>query len=481
MGINNPPTNFTPISPGLVPASGGGILNFLRADGNWTPPATNTVTYATLAAMRVGPPAAGITLAQLLNRAVAYDGGMGVFTWLTNAPVQPVDDDCVVIIPAGAPANAAWVRQFSGPVNALWAGASPALVDNAAAFLNADRAALNKVLTNGIPTGEAATVFLPGSGIYKVIAQCTFFARWTGLASEGTVIDNRPTINNNGAGALNFNSDIAYLVLGGLANAFASTNCRGRVRSCKFNSVSLNPPNMNIYGTRIESCDIFSSIQLNPLAVFTPINFTDCLIATNNIDINTATAIFNGCRFTAYAINNFAGISGAVFIKNCTLDTATAVPLGGLVNGVKYIDVDGLINSAPQAANANPLLQASLSISYRNILNFAPSQILASAATNVSPSQTALVAPVNGAIVQNTSPFTKRLVVPVTYNPTAVASATLTVALGPTNAPPVIDINSQPAALTPGEVLSYTLWVPPGWYYSFTVVNAALGNGNLIQ
>ena len=484
MPINAPVHLFTPTAPGTVPGSGGGVINFLRADGGWTP-AGGSVTYATLAAMRVAPPAAGITLAQLLNRALPYDGGMGVFTWLTNAPVQPIDDDCVVIIPAGSPANAAWVRQFSGPVNALWAGASPLLADNTAAFLNADTAALNQVLFAGtaLPTGMGGTVLLPGKSFnaptYYLTSNIRLNAHWTGPAPnvQGTS-DSRPIINMTGGHTFTFNGGIENLELSGLGSD--DLEIWGTITNCILAGSQTVPGQTNINGNLVEKCTISAALTLNPANAIT--RFNNCSISSNYINVNTAgPSIFSGCEFTNYPINTFGANSAWVFIKNCTLSTPTAVPAGGLVNGVKYIDVDGFVSLQAVLGVANPVFQASTAISFRNVIGFAPTQIIASAATDVSPSQTALVAPVSGTIVQNIGPFTKRLVVPVTYNPTAGAAATLAIALGPTAAPPTIDTNSIPATAVAGQIVSYTLSVPPGWYYSFTVVNATLGAGNTIQ
>ena len=52
MPINAPVALFTATAPGTVPGSGGGVINFLRADGGWTPAAAagDSVTYATLGA-----------------------------------------------------------------------------------------------------------------------------------------------------------------------------------------------------------------------------------------------------------------------------------------------------------------------------------------------------------------------------------------------------------------------------------------------
>lgn len=88
---------------------------------------------------------------------------------------------------------------------------------------------------------------------------------------------------------------------------------------------------------------------------------------------------------------------------------------------------------------------------------------------------------VSGTIYQNTSAQPQTIIVPVTYNPTASAAATMTPALGASSPPGNLPAESEPASLTVGRVRSYSLRVPAGWYYSFTTVNASLGTAQIIQ
>lgn len=82
---------------------------------------------------------------------------------------------------------------------------------------------------------------------------------------------------------------------------------------------------------------------------------------------------------------------------------------------------------------------------------------------------------VNGTVYQNNTSAPVTLYVPVTYNPTGTDAATCTVALGPTSSPTTIDAETRPGASTSGAIRVYQLEVPPGWYYSFTVVNSTIG------
>ena len=107
-----------------------------------------------------------------------------------------------------------------------------------------------------------------------------------------------------------------------------------------------------------------------------------------------------------------------------------------------------------------------------------------SQADTLYPSLTGSLAtssPVSGTIYQNTSGQPQTIIVPVTYNPTSTAPATMTPALGSSSPPGNLPAESEPASLTGGRVRSYCLRVPAGWYYSFTTVNATLGTAQIIQ
>ena len=44
---------FTPSTEGVVPASGGGTTNYLRADGTWSAPSGGGLTYEEVMRMKV--------------------------------------------------------------------------------------------------------------------------------------------------------------------------------------------------------------------------------------------------------------------------------------------------------------------------------------------------------------------------------------------------------------------------------------------
>lgn len=88
--------------------------------------------------------------------------------------------------------------------------------------------------------------------------------------------------------------------------------------------------------------------------------------------------------------------------------------------------------------------------------------------------------PVSGTVYQNNTNTNIYIYLPVTYNPTTTAAATMTPALGPTSTPVSLPAESEPAGLTAGAVHTYILRVPAGWYYSFTTVNATLGTATVV-
>ena len=88
---------------------------------------------------------------------------------------------------------------------------------------------------------------------------------------------------------------------------------------------------------------------------------------------------------------------------------------------------------------------------------------------------------VSGTVYQNTTGQPITILMPVTYNPTSTEAATMTPALGSTSTPGSLPAESEQAGSISGNVHSYCLRVPTGWYYSFTTVNATLGTAQIIQ
>ena len=85
--------------------------------------------------------------------------------------------------------------------------------------------------------------------------------------------------------------------------------------------------------------------------------------------------------------------------------------------------------------------------------------------------------PVSGTAYQNTNPYDIRLKIPVTYNPTATAAATLATGISSTSTVTTTTKVSIPAGLTAadGQILTYDMVVPAGWYFELVATNATIG------
>jgi phage-related protein len=90
-----------------------------------------------------------------------------------------------------------------------------------------------------------------------------------------------------------------------------------------------------------------------------------------------------------------------------------------------------------------------------------------------------VVTPVSGAAFRPTDTRDVHLVVPVTYNPSAVATATCTVEVSPDNSTfTTVTTKTYPMLATlAGLVETVELGIPMGWWVKLTVVNATLGTG----
>jgi hypothetical protein len=83
--------------------------------------------------------------------------------------------------------------------------------------------------------------------------------------------------------------------------------------------------------------------------------------------------------------------------------------------------------------------------------------------------------PASGTAYQNTNPFALRLKIPVTYSPTSTAAATLATGTSSTSTVTTSTKVSIPAGVTAGEILTYDMVVPAGWYFELVVTNATIG------
>ncbi len=148
---------FSSGAKGLVPASGGGTTNYLRADGTFAaPPGTAGVSniiadYTALRAITWS----GTRPDQIELVSCYYTGDMGgTFRWDGSSTAT---DNGVTIIKETATATGRWIRQYDGDtLNGRWAGLN---ASNAAAV---NDTAFNRLLG----MGDALRVYLPG-GVYQ--------------------------------------------------------------------------------------------------------------------------------------------------------------------------------------------------------------------------------------------------------------------------------------------------------------------------
>jgi hypothetical protein len=85
--------------------------------------------------------------------------------------------------------------------------------------------------------------------------------------------------------------------------------------------------------------------------------------------------------------------------------------------------------------------------------------------------------PVSGTAYQNTNPYDIRLKIPVTYNPTTTAAATLATGISSTSTVTTTTKVSIPSGLTAadGQILTYDMVVPAGLYFELVATNATIG------
>jgi hypothetical protein len=90
------PTLFSPTGPGIVPASGGGSSNFLRADGAWAAPiAALAAAFGANGSMTLAT-TSGDILVQWGQRAITAGGSSGPFTFNFN---QSFSGQAWVVLP----------------------------------------------------------------------------------------------------------------------------------------------------------------------------------------------------------------------------------------------------------------------------------------------------------------------------------------------------------------------------------------------
>lgn len=105
---------------------------------------------------------------------------------------------------------------------------------------------------------------------------------------------------------------------------------------------------------------------------------------------------------------------------------------------------------------------------------------LASPTIITAPPASSTTAIVSGTPFHNTAGYDVMVRVPVTYNPTGVAAATLqaVVASASPGAAGVVE-ESEPASFTVGVIHTSSYYVPNGYYLRLDVSNATLGTATI--
>ena len=452
----------------------------------WNPPAQTgnsgaTVAYATLAAMRAGGvPVAGIFEAVLQNRATAFDGGGGAFTWLTGLGAALADDDCTIIVPAGAPVGAAWVRRFSGPVNIQWAGGTGGGVfDNTTALKNAEKGAQATSIrtAGGIISNPNGQIYIPT--ITLAAAQRNFYVNGTAtLVSD--IVTTQATAPGNPIG----------MTIGAAGNISCGdinniNILHSGIFQCRnIDRVQIQGGGTMYLGAFITNCQIVSSAANKVYYGATSINNGQFVVIRNsNIGLTGGVGMQdfgnNNLLIENSTINGNGGlIKGSatgklLIIRDSTLPIVGPPNAAGAILGFGQIIVENTPVTV-SASGPNYVFVATTSVILKNSPVTAAQTAIANAPF-VSPSLTTPATPGSGVVVQNTAPVTVLASLTVTLNGN-LAQASVTANLGPTTPPATtVDGYIAPVGSVNGVQVTVTVKVPPGWYYSFTGVNAAFG------
>ena len=127
------------------------ILFPLVCFGQTNPHITQIGTFENLAELRASAPSVSGVIGYIQGHTTSGDGGGGRFQWVSDDSRD--DDGGVIIKPTATLGNGRWVRQFTGPVNVKWFGATG---DNSTDDYAAIRAAIDSSFGHSIyfPQGK---------------------------------------------------------------------------------------------------------------------------------------------------------------------------------------------------------------------------------------------------------------------------------------------------------------------------------------
>lgn len=325
------------------------------------------------------------------------------------------------------------------------------IIDGYYSFNSPDNA-INIVANTSIQNGSftiVTNIIIDDSDITpfdsRILVQ---FSNATSNNNLNYTISNVIFINSNpsSGGIISIETSNGYLIVGGLISNIQTYN------SGPFSLLGSN--------THINGVFIFGgSGDVQPCGVGGPNNILEnyTIIASSS---NTLEAVGVGSNATGSIIKNVKAIGKFYSIINPSSPIATKVYVenvdmsqGTIIAGLIAPSVDGYSWSVKNCPGYNPVSSPPLS---------------------ANP-------PVSGTVYQNTNPYDIRLKIPITYNPTSTAAATLATGISSTSTVTTSTKTSKPAGLTgaDGEIDTYDMVVPAGWYYELVVTNATIGTAEV--
>lgn len=434
------------------------------------PASGDSVTFKTLADLRAGGvPASNVSTAHMVNRVGPVDLAGGKFTWQLDPNGVLFDDDTCVIVPGGVFGDdthltgGAWVRDFEGPVKAIWAGlAGDGVTPDSVALSHAD-ACVTQLFSDSGFAAAAAAVELPQFATVLIEADINLS---NPLTVENAGGSSQQATLQLAAGVTATVSSMSHIAVAGDATAILSATFFDELvfRQCQFRNVAAT------FGG--EDALLFESCWFR--------NFGALGTAVFQND-----AVFNACKFDSggaaqtYTFDQTAVLNGCLINPN-----AAAVYAAGMFQGAGSVVVNGG-RTTNVVAVGGVLFSGTLASVRFDQVNFAGASRLVGNLANSSasllgaPVQSNFV-PVSGTVYQNTNIARQEIDFDVTLNPAAGADATIDVALQNNAAPATQFTVDAPATGLAGQRRQIHLSVPPGWFYSLTATNAAINSARVV-
>ena len=361
--------------------------------------------------------------------------------------------------------------------------------------------AMNTILS-GIPqgayTGDNGSVIIDASSVSPPNSS---LANWvigndntnSGLASLVFSMENIAVIappsgsgNSSGIAASNYTCSAALFRNVSVSKSFSTNNSDNGGTGIEMTGASADnswSDNINIagfyYGLKVcEQWTVIGSINIVACTfgivfdnttshtdnMFTAhfVNFTLCQYPFSVLSTSGAYSVI----FNIFSVSIFYDSSNSSYpLSDDTYDPSNY--LNGII--YTYIKQDGATNDY-----VAPSLDTSSNIHIEYVANnngqYNRYQPSVSIATNP---------PVSGTTYQNTNSYGISLKIPVTYSPTSTAAATLATGISASSTVTTSTKVSIPAGVTAGEILTYEMDVPAGWYFELVVTNATIGTAEV--